>query len=155
MTHPFPSPPSPRSLICLLFALAGCHITSFCTICATYPLYTLPPLNTPAGCSIASCCAAFATHPLDVPPSLNTLTGCSIASNCTAIAAHALSAFLPLNMPYPPSASCLQFVCPGWLSHCFSSCRLHLSPSQCAAASQSAGRLSHCLLLRCHCHPSS
>ncbi len=76
---------------------------------------------TKADCTIASHCAAFVIHPVDVPPPLSIPAGCSVAYHCATSTAHPLSASLPLNAPPPPPIFCLPFVCPGWLSHPFSS----------------------------------
>jgi hypothetical protein len=74
----------------------------------------LPPsvclMFAPAGCQVSSHCAAFATHPFDVQPPLNAPAGCSNVSCCPASAACPLGALLCLGaLPPPPTPMCLSF----------------------------------------------
>jgi hypothetical protein len=116
--------------ICLLFALASCHVTSRNTT----------PLIVSMRCRLSTRRLVVAL-PLVAPPSQlilltgGILAGCSAASHCTTSAARPLSASLSLNKLPPPLTFRLPFVCLGWLSlsRPFSSHRLCLLPSQCTA----------------------
>jgi hypothetical protein len=104
-------PPMPLVRLVVLLPLLLVLLAHPCLLMGH--LHLPPPVHllfALAGCLVSSHCTAFATHSLDAQPPLNALAGCSNTSSCPASAACPLGALLPLDaLPPSPSPICLLF----------------------------------------------